>query len=80
MQGRFGDAASGQYRDHESAVAALRDALRILGERARRLGQPLLYEPLNRYETNLANTAAGGLAVLDALAARTSNCWPICFT
>jgi sugar phosphate isomerase/epimerase len=66
MQGRFGDTAAGQYRDHESAVAALRDALSILAERAARHGQPLLYEPLNRYETNLANTIAAGLAILNA--------------
>src|SRR5688572_32083394 len=28
MQGRFGDTAAGQHRDHEAAIAALRDALR----------------------------------------------------
>src|SRR5687768_9165386 len=66
MQGRFGDTAAAQYRDHESAIAALRDSLRSLAERARRHGQPLFYEPLNRYETNLANTVAGGLELIDS--------------
>jgi sugar phosphate isomerase/epimerase len=50
MQGRTGEGVS-----HDTALAMLADALGTLGDRARRHGQPLLYEPLNRYETDLFN-------------------------
>src|SRR5487761_1505812 len=46
MQGRSGDGV-----DHATATAYLRDALNDLGEHARQYGVPLIYEPLNRYET-----------------------------
>jgi len=50
MQGRHaGDVP------HEAALDYLADGLAELGDRAGRHGQPLLYEPLNRYETNLFN-------------------------
>ena len=39
----------------EQALAWLGDALDDLGEHAAAYGVPLLYEPLNRYETNLLN-------------------------
>jgi sugar phosphate isomerase/epimerase len=42
----------------------LAEALRELGERAGKLGVPLLYEPLNRYETNLFNRAEDAAAFL----------------
>jgi sugar phosphate isomerase/epimerase len=50
MQGRW-DAAAGV--DRPRALAWLGEALEDLGEHAGSLGVPLLYEPLNRYETNL---------------------------
>jgi len=50
MQGRW-DAQV----DRETALAHLADALAALGDRAASLGTFLLYEPLNRYETNLVN-------------------------
>lgn len=58
MQGR----AEG---DREQAIRFLAEALHELGDRAARHGQVLLYEPLNRYETDLFNRqadAAGFLA------------------
>ena len=62
MQGRW---EGGVSRDQ--ALAWLGEALDDLGEHAAKLGQPFLYEPLNRYETNLLNrtpTAAAWLRTL----------------
>lgn len=48
----------------DTAVGWLADALHTLGARAARHGQVLLYEPLNRYETNLFNRQADAAAFL----------------
>ena len=61
MQGRWGDDV-----DRETALGLLALALGDLGEHARRHGVPLIYEPLNRYETNLVNDVAGGVKLLQA--------------
>jgi sugar phosphate isomerase/epimerase len=53
MQGRWGDGVN-----KETATGFLREALEALGAHARTYNVPLLYEPLNRYETNLFNTMA----------------------
>ena len=53
MQGRSGGDVS-----REAALDHLADALHELGGRAARHGRPLLYEPLNRYETDLFNRQA----------------------
>jgi len=50
LQGRFEGAVT-----REQALDWLAEALGLLGERAARYNVPLLYEPLNRYETNLIN-------------------------
>jgi sugar phosphate isomerase/epimerase len=50
MQGRTGEGVS-----REVALEMLAEALGGLGGRAGRHGQVLLYEPLNRYETDLFN-------------------------
>jgi sugar phosphate isomerase/epimerase len=50
----------------EAALDHLTAALAELGEHAARRGQPLLYEPLNRYESNLFNRQAEAAAFLDA--------------
>jgi sugar phosphate isomerase/epimerase len=50
MQGRWGGDVS-----REQALAWLAEALEDLGEHAAGNNVPLLYEPLNRYETNLLN-------------------------
>ena len=66
MQGRCeGDVT------REQALDWLREHLEQLGPRARALGVPLLFEPLNRYETNLITSVADGLALLRPL--RTKN-------
>jgi sugar phosphate isomerase/epimerase len=62
MQGRWGD---GVTRVH--AIEWLKEALTDLGEHARQYGIPLIYEPLNRYETNLITTEAAGVELLRSL-------------
>jgi sugar phosphate isomerase/epimerase len=56
MQGRHGDGLS-----PADAKKYLTDALTELGSHAKSYNVPLLYEPLNRYETNLATTLAAGV-------------------
>ena len=63
MQGRSG----GDGVDHPSAVGYLSEALEHLGEHARQYGVPLIYEPLNRYETNMACTVEAGAKLLGSL-------------
>ncbi len=62
MQGRTGAGV-----DRSTALAYLAEALDDLGRHAEGYGVPLLYEPLNRYETDLVNTVADGLALLGRL-------------
>ncbi len=62
MQGRWGDGV-----DRAAALGQLRPALDLLGEQAKRYAVPLLYEPLNRYETNLVNTIEDGVTLLRSL-------------
>ena len=59
MQGRWGGEVS-----RESAEDLLADALAALERRAASHAQVLLYEPLNRYETNLFNRQADAAAFL----------------
>ena len=65
MQGRHGD---GVTRDQ--ALDWLRAELNQLGPRAHAHGVPLLYEPLNRYETNLFNTLSEAADFLETLNTR----------
>jgi sugar phosphate isomerase/epimerase len=62
MQGRWGEGVT-----RELALAHLAEALTVLGVHAANKGQVLLYEPLNRYETNLLNTIADGVAFVETL-------------
>lgn len=62
MQGRFEGTVS-----RDQAVAWLTEALNDLGEAAARHNVPLLYEPLNRYETNLINRIQDGVELLGSL-------------
>ncbi|MHC5543363.1 TIM barrel protein, partial [Singulisphaera rosea] len=63
MQGRSG--VDGV--DHPTATSYLADALEELGEHAKPYGVPLIYEPLNRYETNMANTLDRGVELVRSL-------------
>jgi sugar phosphate isomerase/epimerase len=65
MQGRSGDGV-----DRDIALNYLSESLEALGEHARRHGVPLIFEPLNRYETNLVNTVEAGLALLSGLSTK----------
>ena len=62
MQGRWGGDLS-----KEQALAWLAEALEELGEHAAQYNVTLIYEPLNRYETNLITTMADGAAYLETL-------------
>lgn len=66
MQGRWEGAVT-----REQALTWLGEALNELGEHAARHQVPLLYEPLNRYETNLFNRLGDTAAWLKTL--RTTN-------
>jgi sugar phosphate isomerase/epimerase len=63
MQGRAADAAS-----HKTTMGYLAESLLNLGLHANRYGLPLLYEPLNRYETNLVNRLEDGVKLVSGLA------------
>jgi sugar phosphate isomerase/epimerase len=71
MQGRWENGVS-----REQAVAWLAEALEQLGPRANALGVPLLYEFLNRYETNLFNCVRDSIEFLKTL--RTQNIKLLC--
>jgi sugar phosphate isomerase/epimerase len=62
MQGRWGEGV-----DRSAALGHLTQALNTLGEHARQYGVPLIYEPLNRYETNLTNTVEDGVRLVRSL-------------
>ena len=66
MQGKWGGDI-----DRAAALELLAEALNELGPYAERFAIPLIYEPLNRYETNLIKTVADGVAYLQTLS--TSN-------
>jgi sugar phosphate isomerase/epimerase len=63
MQGRAADSGTKPI-----ALRYLGNALFKLDETATDLGVTLLYEPLNRYETNLINTLEEGVQFLKGLA------------
>lgn len=65
MQGRSGDGV-----DHATAIGYLCDSLEALGDYARQYRVPFIYEPINRYETNLINTVESGMALLGRLSTK----------
>src|SRR5438093_12208199 len=71
MQGRWGDGVT-----RAQALAWLAEALEELAPRAAVHGVPLLFEPLNRYETNLLNRVDDALGFLKPL--RTPNVKLLC--
>jgi sugar phosphate isomerase/epimerase len=71
MQGRFENSVT-----REQALEWLREALEQLGPRAHACRVPLLFEPINRYETNLINSVTEGLQLLQSL--KTKNIKLLC--
>ena len=71
MQGRYENNVT-----RDQALAWLGEALEQLGPRAHAHGVPLLFEPLNRYESNLINRVADGVELLQSL--RTKNVKLLC--
>jgi sugar phosphate isomerase/epimerase len=65
MQGKWGGELT-----RDQALELLAEALNDLGGQAEQCGVPLIYEPLNRYETNLIKTVADGVAYLESLATK----------
>ena len=65
MQGQWNDVV-----DRPTAFQYLQDALQTLGEHAGTCGTVLNYEPLNRYETNIATTLIAGVELLKPLATK----------
>lgn len=63
-----GNVAQGVTR--EQALSWLADGLTTLGNYAESQGIFLIYEPLNRYETNLINRLDDGIAFLNTLSTR----------
>jgi sugar phosphate isomerase/epimerase len=61
MQGKWGGDVS-----KELALEWLADALRIAGKAAAKFEVPFIYEPLNRYETNLINRLTDGAEFIEA--------------
>lgn len=62
MQGKWGGELTKQ-----GATGYLLEALEELGNHAAQYKVPLIYEPLNRYETNIANTVADGVQLIRPL-------------
>ena len=62
MQGRHGDGV-----ERDTAIGYLLEALQELGSHARQYGVPLIYEPINRYETNICTSIVDGAALLRRL-------------
>ena len=65
MQGKWGGDLS-----RDAALNLLSEALNELGEHAASQNVPLIYEPLNRYETNLITRIADGVKLLDSLSTK----------
>ncbi len=64
MQGKAAGAL-----DKQGALDNLANSLRELARYAAEQGQNLIFEPLNRYETDLVNTLSDGAALLDTVGA-----------
>jgi sugar phosphate isomerase/epimerase len=68
MQGRWDDDGS-----RDACLGHLGEAVVALAAHASQYGVPLVYETLNRYETNLLTTIDGGAAFLRSLGAGGAN-------
>jgi sugar phosphate isomerase/epimerase len=55
-----------QGQDRQQALAWVAEGLRMLSHEAEEKGVALIYEPLNRYETNLFNTLEAGVNFIES--------------
>lgn len=55
-----------QGREHGDSIALLAEGLYVLDQHAASLGVKLIYEPLNRYETNLMNNLDDAAAFIES--------------
>lgn len=55
-----------QGKAHSYSIDLLAESLHMLDQHAASLGVKLIYEPLNRYETNLINTLDDGAAFIES--------------
>jgi sugar phosphate isomerase/epimerase len=62
MQGSVGGET-----ERKQAIEWLTEGLNELGTKAADLGVDLIFEPLNRYETNMINTTAEGIKLLESI-------------
>jgi sugar phosphate isomerase/epimerase len=62
MQGKAENGVS-----REAALSYLAEGVQECAEYAKQYNVPLIYEPLNRYETNLCNTVADGVTLLEGI-------------
>ena len=67
---------SGHTGESETSRKYLGEALEEGGEHAQQYGVPLIYEPLNRYETRQCCTVADGVSLLESLS--TTNVRLLC--
>jgi sugar phosphate isomerase/epimerase len=65
MQGRHGPEV-----DQPTAFKLLAEALEDLGEHACQYNVPLIFEPINRYETNMVTSIGAGVELLTPLATK----------
>jgi sugar phosphate isomerase/epimerase len=61
----IGSMQSQQGQDRQQALGWLEEGLRVLSHQAEEKGVALVYEPLNRYETNLFNTLEAGVNFIE---------------
>jgi sugar phosphate isomerase/epimerase len=68
VAGQFGASAIiGSMQGRANTLELLRESLEALGDHATHYGVPLIYEPLNRYATNLVNTIGAGVDLISSL-------------
>ena len=74
MQGRHGEGV-----DRQQALSWLGEAIKEFDEKAQSLKVPFLFEPINRYESNLLNTLADTVSFVAPLGTKSVRILADCF-